>query len=148
MIIFLSKNTKNDKVFVGYSLNDEAKTVGTGKYISKAIKTYGMSSFEKIVLEKFDNEISLEHLFERVDYWIEKYKADDPKYGYNEAISEISHTNRKLTKNIQVLLSHSDAERLNDVVIETSMKRGTSLTVSGFIRELILKEINKNNKIL
>jgi len=145
MIIFATKNKKNNKVFVGYSLNDNAETFGTGKYISKAIKTYGINSFEKTVLEHIEQNTDLEKLFERVEYWIAQYKADDPDYGYNETALEMKPTKKKLTTKIQVLLSQEDLERLNDYIIKKSMERGTDLTVSYFVRELILREINKNN---
>lgn len=144
MVIFVTKNKKNNKVFVGYSLHDTAETYGTGKYISKALKTYGINSFEKTILEKFDHESDLDKMFERLEFWISKYKADDPEFGYNETISEMTPTKRKLTTKIQVLLSQEDNERLNDYIIKKSMERGTDLTVSYFVRELILKEINKN----
>lgn len=144
MVIFVTKNKKNNKVFVGYSLNDTAETLGTGKYISKAIKSYGINSFEKTVVEKFEQSTDLEKLFERLEYWIAKYKADNPEFGYNETALEMMPTKKKLTTKIQVLLSQEDAERLNDYIIKKSMERGTDLTVSYFVRELILREINKN----
>lgn len=145
MIIFATKNKKNGKVFIGYSLNDNAETLGSGKYISKAIKTFGAASFEKNILENFNQETDLEKLFERLDYWIAQYHADNPEFGYNETISEMIPTKKKLTTKIQVLLSEDDNERLNDYIIKKSMERGTTLTVSYFVRELIMREINKKN---
>ena len=145
MVIFVTKNIKNNKVFIGYSLNDKAETFGTGKYITKAIKTYGITSFEKNILEKLDEDTKLEKLFERLEYWINEYKADNPNFGYNETIFEMMPTKKKLTTKIQVLLSDEDMEKLNEYIIKISMERGTNLSVSHFVRELIVREINKNN---
>ena len=54
-------------------------------------------------------------------------------------------TKKKLTTKIQVLLSDEDMEKLNEYIIKISMERGTNLSVSHFVRELIVREINKNN---
>lgn len=143
MIIFATKNKNNGKIFVGYSLNDTADSLGTGKYITKAIRVHGADAFEKTVLEKFEQNVDLQDFLERVEYWIAKYKSDNPDFGYNETRTEMQPSKKKLTTKIQVLLSQEDNERLNDYIIKKSMERGTELTVSYFVRELILKEINK-----
>jgi len=142
MKIFKVENRTNGKVYVGYSVNDNPNNLGSGKYIKRAIKDFGTKAFVKTILEEFDTDESLGHIMERVEFWIKKYKADNPKYGYNESVQEMIPQKKRLTKKLQVLLSPEDEDNLNTIIIQKSMETKTKpMPVSRYVRQLIVEHI-------
>lgn len=142
MTIFKVENTVDGKVYVGYSVNDNPNNLGSGKYIKRAVKDFGTRSFTKTNLEVFKSEESLSYIMERLEFWIKKYKADNPKYGYNESVQEMIPQKKKLTKKLQVLLTPEDEDNLNSIIIEKSMESKTKpIPVSKYVRLLIAKHI-------
>ena len=142
MTIFKVVNETDGKVYVGYSVNDNPNNLGAGKYIKRAVKDFGTKSFQKTVLEEFESEESLSHIMERLEFWIKNYKADNPKYGYNENVQELIPQKKRLTKKLQVLLTPEDEDNLNAIIIEKSMENKTKpLPVSKYVRQLIVEHI-------
>lgn len=142
MTIFKVVNETDGKVYVGYSVNDNPNNLGAGKYIKRAVKNFGTRSFQKTVLEEFESEESLSHIMERLEFWIKNYKADNPKYGYNESVQELIPQKKRLTKKLQVLLTPEDEDNLNSIIIEKSMENKTKpLPVSKYVRQLIVEHI-------
>ena len=142
MTIFKVVNETDGKVYVGYSVNDNPNNLGAGKYIKRAVKDFGTKSFQKTVLEEFESEESLSHIMERLEFWIKNYKADNPKYGYNESVQELIPQKKRLTKKLQVLLTPEDEDNLNAIIIEKSMENKTKpLPVSRYVRQLIVEHI-------
>jgi len=142
MTIFKVVNETDGKVYVGYSVNDNPNNLGAGKYIKRAVKDFGTRSFQKTVLEEFESEESLSHIMERLEFWIKNYKADNPKYGYNESVQELIPQKKRLTKKLQVLLTPEDEDNLNAIIIEKSMENKTKpLPVSRYVRQLIVEHI-------
>ena len=142
MTIFKVINETDGKVYVGYSINDNPNNLGAGKYIKRAVKDFGTRSFQKTVLEEFESEESLSHIMERLEFWIKNYKADNPKYGYNESVQELIPQKKRLTKKLQVLLTPEDEDNLNAIIIEKSMENKTKpLPVSRYVRQLIVEHI-------
>ena len=142
MTIFKVTNETDGKVYVGYSVNDNPNNLGAGKYIKRAVKDFGTKSFQKTVLEEFESEESLSHIMERLEFWIKNYKADNPKYGYNESVQELIPQKKRLTKKLQVLLTPEDEDNLNAIIIEKSMENKTKpLPVSKYVRQLIVEHI-------
>ena len=142
MIIYKLQQQKTNKVYVGYSVNDNPNNFGTGKYIKRAVKDFGTRSFQKTILEEFESEESLSHIMERLEFWIKNYKADNPKYGYNESVQELIPQKKRLTKKLQVLLTPEDEDNLNSIIIEKSMENKTKpLPVSKYVRQLIVEHI-------
>jgi len=142
MTIFKVINETDGKVYVGYSVNDNPNNLGAGKYIKRAVKDFGTRSFQKTILEEFESEESLSHIMERLEFWIKNYKADNPKYGYNESVQELIPQKRRLTKKLQVLLTPEDEDNLNAIIIEKSMENKTKpLPVSRYVRQLIVEHI-------
>jgi hypothetical protein len=81
---------------------------------------------------------------ERLEYWIKNYKADNPKYGYNESVQELIPQKKRLTKKLQVLLTPEDEDNLNTIIIQKSMENKTKpLPVSRYVRQLIVEHIVK-----
>lgn len=144
MKIFKVENQTDGKVYVGYSVNDNPNNLGSGKYIKRAVKNFGTNSFTKTVLEEFGRDESLGHIMERVEFWIKKYKADNPKYGYNESVQEMIPQKKRLTKKLQVLLTPEDEDNLNAIIIQKSMETKTKpIPVSRYVRQLIVEHIVK-----
>jgi hypothetical protein len=144
MTIFKVENTVGGKVYVGYSINDNPNNLGAGKYIKRAVKDFGTRSFKKTILEEFKSEESLSYIMERLEFWIKNYKADNPKYGYNESVQELIPQKKRLTKKLQVLLTPEDEDNLNSIIIEKSMENKTKpLPVSKYVRQLIVEHIVK-----
>jgi len=142
MKIFKVENQTDGKVYVGYSVNDNPNNLGSGKYIKRAVKDFGTKAFTKTILEEFDTDESLGHIMERVEFWIKKYKADNPKYGYNESVQEMIPQKKRLTKKLQVLLSPEDEDNLNTIIIQKSMETKTKpMPVSRYVRQLIVEHI-------
>lgn len=142
MTIFKVENQVDGKVYVGYSVNDNPNNLGSGKYIKRAVKDFGTRSFTKDILEKFKPEESLGHIMERLEFWIKKFKADNPKYGYNESVQEMIPQKKRLTKKLQVLLTPEDEDNLNTIIIQKSMETKTKpMPVSKYVRKLIVEHI-------
>ena len=142
MTIFKVQNTQDGKIYVGYSVNDNPNNLGAGKYIKRAVKDFGTRSFDKVILEQFIPEESLSHIMERLEFWIKKHKADNPKYGYNESVQEMIPQKKRLTKKLQVLLTPEDEDNLNTIIIQKSMENKTRpLPVSKYVRQLIVEHI-------
>ena len=87
MIIYKLQQQKTNKVYVGYSVNDNPNNLGTGKYIKRAVKDFGTKSFKREVLEIFDGTEPLSDVLKRVEYWISKYKSDKSKSNYYTKIN-------------------------------------------------------------
>jgi len=142
MTIFKVENQTDGKVYVGYSVNDNPNNLGTGKYIKRAVKDFGTRSFLKTTLEEFGQDESLGHIMDRLEFWIKKFKADNPKYGYNESVQEMIPQKKRLTKKLQVLLTPEDEDNLNTIIIQKSMETKTKpMPVSRYVRQLIVEHI-------
>ncbi len=157
MIIFKVQNISDDKIYIGYAANENPNHLGSGKYIKRAVKDFGASVFKKETLEEFEEDESLGTIMDRVEFWIKKFKSDNPKHGYNETVKEMIPYKKKLTKKVQVLLTPEDEINLNSIIIQKSMESGSSpLPVSKYVRQLIVehiveetapeKQLTKNNK--
>ena len=128
MIVYKITNTRDGKVYIGYSHNDNPNNFGTGKYIKRAVRDFGADSFEREVIEEFDED-ELETILGRVEYWIKKYCSDSPTKGYNETVEESLPQKRRLTKKLQIL-------------IRKSMEDGTKpISISRYVRDLIKNHI-------
>ncbi len=60
MIIYKVTNIKDNKLYIGYSHNDNSNNLGTGKYIKRAVRDFGIDAFEREVIKKYEDDISLE----------------------------------------------------------------------------------------
>jgi protein subunit release factor A len=142
MIIYKLQQQKTNKVYVGYSVNDNPNNFGSGKYIKRAVKDFGTTSFNREVLEVFKENDSLSDILKRVEYWINKFKSDNPKYGFNETVQELIPQKKKLTKKLQVLLTPEDEDSLNAIIIQKSMEgRIKPVAISRYVRQLIVEHI-------
>ena len=142
MIIYKLQQEKTNKVYIGYSLNDNPNNFGTGKYIKRAVKDFGTMSFNREVVEVFEEDHALSDILKRVEYWINKFKSDNSKYGYNETVQELIPQRKRLTKKLQVLLTPEDEDSLNAIIIQKSMEnRIKPVAISRYVRQLIVEHI-------
>jgi len=142
MIIYKLQQEKTNKVYIGYSVNDNPNNFGTGKYIKRAVKDFGTKSFSRDVVEVFTEDQALSDVLKRVEYWINKFKSDNSKYGYNETVQELIPQRKRLTKKLQVLLTPEDEDSLNTIIIQKSMEdRIKPVAISRYVRQLIVEHI-------
>jgi len=142
MIIYKLQQEKTNKVYIGYSVNDNPNNFGTGKYIKRAVKDFGTMSFSREVVEVFEEDHLLSDILKRVEYWINKFKSDNSKYGYNETVQELIPQRKRLTKKLQVLLTPEDEDSLNTIIIQKSMEdRIKPVAISRYVRQLIVEHI-------
>lgn len=81
MQIYLTKNTVNDKMYIGKDSKSDPKYLGSGLVFKKAILKYGKNNFSKIILE--DNIKTLEELNEKERFYIKEYNAVESNLFYN-----------------------------------------------------------------
>lgn len=142
MIIFKVTHLDSGKVYIGYAMNNNPNNLGTGKYIKKAVKTFGVNSFFREVLENFSEDESLSTIMLRFEHWIKRYKSDNPKYGWNETVEELIPQRKKLTKKLQVLLTPEDEDNLNFIIIQKSMENGLKpISLSKYVRQIIVEHV-------
>jgi protein subunit release factor A len=142
MIIYKLQQEKTNKVYIGYSVNDNPNNFGTGKYIKRAVKDFGTTSFSREVVEVFAEDCALSEVLKRVEHWINKFKSDNSKYGYNETVQELIPQRKRLTKKLQVLLTPEDEDSLNTIIIQKSMEdRIKPVAISRYVRQLIVEHI-------
>ena len=88
--IYKFTNLINGKIYVGVSTHLARRfsehRCNYKKYpISCAIRKYGWENFEVEILEYFNNEDSLDYMFEREIYWITYFNSTERYTGYNLA---------------------------------------------------------------
>ena len=147
MIIYKLQQEKTNKVYIGYSVHDNPNNFGTGKYIKRAVKDFGTMSFTREVVEVFKEDQPLSDVLRRVEYWINKFKSDNSKYGFNETVQELIPQRKRLTKKLQVLLTPEDEDSLNTIIIQKSMEnRVKPVAISRYVRQLIVEHIVEETK--
>lgn len=139
MIIYKTTNLINGKIYIGQSINDDPKYLGSGVFLKNAIEKYGKENFLKEVIDVVD---SVDELNEKEIYWIEKYNSTDKNIGYNlcsggkgfkiyygksgEQISEIHENLSKIHKekwnNMILNMSDDELKKLSESRSEISKK--------------------------
>ncbi len=82
MIIYKITNLITSKIYIGQDSKNRSGYFGSGIYIKRAIKKYGLINFSKEILQhcKTIDELNLAEIF-----WINKLNSIDPNVGYNIA---------------------------------------------------------------
>lgn len=139
MIIYKTTNLINGKIYIGQSINDDPKYLGSGVFLKNAIEKHGKENFIKEII---DNTDSVDELNEKEIYWIEKYNSTDKNIGYNlcsggkgfkiyygksdEQISEIHENLSKIHKekwnNMLINMNDKDLRKLSESRSEISKK--------------------------
>ena len=82
MIIYMTVNLINKKIYIGQDSMNRSEYLGSGLLISNAIKRYGSQNFHKIILEHCSSKDELD---EREKFWINKLNSNKKGVGYNIA---------------------------------------------------------------
>lgn len=142
MVIFKVTHIETGKGYVGYSVNDNPNFMGSGKYITRALRDFGRHAFQHETLEHFPDDTTLSIVMERLEHWIRHFKVDKPQWGYNESVLELIPKKKRLTKKLQVLLSPEDEAQLNSIILQKSMEQGRDpISISRYVRQLIVEHI-------
>lgn len=80
--IYKTTNTINGKIYIGKSLLNDPKYLGSGMILRQAIGKYGISAFTKEILEECTENV----VDEREIFWINAMKSYDRTVGYNIAL--------------------------------------------------------------
>jgi len=80
MIIYITENLINGKKYIGQSIHNDPKYLGSGKYFKRSVKKYGRKNFKKTILEFCT---TTDELNGREIYWISYYDAANSKDYYN-----------------------------------------------------------------
>ncbi len=80
MIIYITTNLINNKIYIGQDKHNNPKYYGSGLVIEKAIKKYGINNFKKEILEFCTDQDDLNN---KEKYWIKFYNSIDKNIGYN-----------------------------------------------------------------
>lgn len=80
MIVYKTTNLVNGKIYVGQTIKDSTRYLGSGSIMLKAIKKYGHDNFKRETLEVCNTQKELD---EREIFWIDKLNSTNPEIGYN-----------------------------------------------------------------
>jgi len=91
-VIYGIKNLINKKVYVGKSTNIKLRKKthensfirkqAVNIHLQRAVDKYGIENFEFLILE----EVTLDNINEKEQYWINYFNSFDEKYGYNKTM--------------------------------------------------------------
>lgn len=80
MFIYKTTCLINGKIYIGQTVKDDPKYLGSGFKIMKAIKKYGRENFIKEIIQTCE---SPEQLNEMEIYWIKELNSTNDEIGYN-----------------------------------------------------------------
>lgn len=118
--IYLWTNKVNNKKYVGQTQNmgmrfKKYKQGDFNPYMKKAINKYGLNNFEITILEQ---NIDLNLLDEKEQYWMDYYKSYNKDYGYNLC--------RQASSTREVVRSEETRNKMSKAAIERfSLSGGT-----------------------
>lgn len=130
MIIYLITNKISGKQYIGQKVNLRGFDTywGSGNYIKNAIKKYGISNFEKTILE---SDISdREQLNYRERYWISQYNTLHPN-GYNLSTGGEGMVGYKHSNITKVKIGTSNAIALRGNIVSQKTKDKISASTKG-----------------
>jgi len=80
MIIYLTTNTINNKIYVGQHTGNNLDYLGSGKYVKRALKKYGSENFKRETLQECttQNELDAAEI-----HWIKTLNSTNKEVGYN-----------------------------------------------------------------
>lgn len=110
--IYMHRNKINGKVYIGQTCDIkhrwQPKCYQTSSYFYNAIEKYGWENFEHIILE--DN-LTLENVDEKENYYINKFSSLDREFGYN--LKSGGALGCRFSKEIKDKISQSNKEYYN-----------------------------------
>jgi len=92
MIIYKTTNLINGLIYIGQSIHNNCKYLGSGKTIKLAIKKHGKENFKKEILIYCKSQEELDY-YEM--FYINLFNSTNNSIGYNLAIGSTNPPNRK-----------------------------------------------------
>jgi len=80
MVVYKTTNLLNGKIYIGQDTKNNPKYLGSGVYLKRAIKKYGVENFNKEILETC---LNVDELNEKEIFWINKFNSTNVNIGYN-----------------------------------------------------------------
>jgi len=115
MIIYITTNLINGKIYIGKDKHNNQKYYGSGLLLKEAIKKYGIENFKKEILEYCVSETELN---DKEKFWINHYQSFQRDIGYNltlggdGGLTVLDEDERKIIyqniKNTNLLLSEEE----------------------------------------
>lgn len=80
MIIYITTNMINGKMYIGKDVKNNPNYIGSGSVLKTAIKKYGRHNFKKVIIEtcKTEDELKI-----REEYWLNFYDVGNNPMFYN-----------------------------------------------------------------
>lgn len=164
--IYMIKNLKNNKVYIGQSTNiysrwnkhryELRKNNHKNSYLQNSWNKYGEDNFEFSILEVHE---SIDKLFlsERENVWIEVFDSTNEKWGYNlyyaNIKGECKHTNRSKQRLSQSMKKHHKKKLLEKYLngftlinIKSKPIKFHKFSSLNDLEEFLKKDINKYDK--
>lgn len=92
LVIYGIRNLVNNKIYIGKSVNVRLRKKAhensfirkqaVNIHLQRAVDKYGIDNFEFLIIE----EVSIENINEREQFWIKEFKSFDETYGYNKTM--------------------------------------------------------------
>lgn len=151
--IYIIKNTINNKVYIGQTINKVSYRFKTHIYyasrggdyvIGKAMRKYGISNFYYEIIE----QCPVENLNAREIHWIAKYNSTNPKFGYNMSIGGNKISFRQLDENevIELFKLGNPAYIIAAELLHTSVSKVSEILRRHHIEYGINKQKIKKGK--
>lgn len=151
--IYIIKNTINNKVYIGQTINKVSYRFKTHIYyairgrdyiIGKAIRKYGVNNFYYEVIE----QCPIKDLNKREIYWIAQYNSTNPKFGYNMSIGGNKINFRQLDEDevIELFKIGNPAYVIAKEILHTSISKVSEILNRHNIEYGVNKQRIKRNK--
>jgi group I intron endonuclease len=124
MVVYKTTNLINGKQYIGRDMYNNPKYLGSGKLLVKAIEKYGMTNFQKEILQECT---SIDELKLAEEYWIKYYNAaSDPNFYniLNSSTGGDSLSNHPNLENIKDKIRTARAAQVINHSVETKKKIG------------------------
>lgn len=107
MKIYKTTNLINNKIYIGQTIRKRKDYIGSGLYLTRAIKKYGKQNFKcEIIIEGTFNNLLLDELEK---HYIRLYNSTDKNIGYN--IDNGGNSNKELSNESRNKMSESAKNR-------------------------------------
>lgn len=138
--IIYKYTSPSGKVYIGQTINQSMRKYrhewnaynGMSGYFYNAVRKYGFDSFDYVVLFRTasKDKIKLKHLLNEMErYYIRKYKANNPAFGYN--LTEGGDGAKGLRKDGQAILLTKENVTLRFTSIRAAAEYLGAANVSG-----------------
>ena len=155
MIVFVTENLINGKLYVGQTHTDKKNYLGSGKLMHIAIKKYNKRNFKRINLSKC---FSQEELDEQEIFWIDALNTLSPN-GYNienggNGIGKLSEEQKRQVSKVhkgkipwnQGLTKETDARILSRKHSEETKEKISAGNKNKYVSEETRKKISESRK--